>query len=99
MAKITTEKELMDRVVKMLPKGIPAEAIEEVEIENWNMSGRYWVYLNDGWMFERCHIIHENSLDEIRKCLKMVEPYEADPIDDEIDFEMRLEAFCAGFGL
>lgn len=92
MARINTTAELKQKVLQILPKNIPAEAIESVEIDNWDMYGRYWVYLNDGWQFENTHTIHENSLAEIKKCLKMVEQAEE---ESEEESQEELEKVLA----
>lgn len=83
MARITSEKVLLQRVMKMLPKGVPAEAIESVECDPYNGSngGSYWVYLNAGWRSpdDYCHTIHEDTLDEIRQMVRGIERWEDDP--------------------
>lgn len=84
MARITSEKELMERVIKMLPKGVPAEAIEGVECDPWdggNGGGSYWVYLNDGWISPtmQCHTIHEDTLAELRPMVREIERWDDDP--------------------
>ena len=81
MARIKTEKELLDRVLKMLPAGIPAEAIAGVEIDNiagWN---GYWVYLHDGYISPEmdCHTIHEDTLAELKALVSNIEVWEDDP--------------------
>lgn len=84
MARITSDKVLMDRVLKMLPKGVPVEAIESVECDPWNGEdggGSYWVYLHDGWVFPSmgCHTAHEDTLAEIKWMIKEIEPWPDDP--------------------
>lgn len=65
MARIKDEAELMARVLKMLPKGIPAEAVAAVECD-WDS---YWVYLRNGYNAPGtgCHTIHENTLRALRE--------------------------------
>jgi hypothetical protein len=86
MAKINTAGDLLLRVFEMLPKNIPMSAIESVEIDGYSYN-RYWVYLNKGWQFENSHTINENSLTEIRKCLKLVQK-----VDEDDDDEQELSA-------
>ena len=74
----------MERVVKMLPKGVPAEAIESVECDPYdgeNGGGSYWVYLNDGWICVPmgCHTIHEDTLAELKPMVQSIEPWPDDP--------------------
>ena len=45
MPRIKSESKLMARVLKMLPNGIPAEAVVAVECD-WDS---YWVYLRTGY--------------------------------------------------
>lgn len=75
MARIISEAVLMDRVVKMLPKGIPASAINAVECDPYdglNGGGSYWVYLNDGYISPEmgCHTIHEDTLKDVVSGIK-----------------------------
>ena len=84
MARITSERVLMDRVLKMLPKGVPASAIESVECDPYdgdNGGGSYWVYLHDGWICPTmgCHTIHEDTLAELREMVREIEPWPDDP--------------------
>lgn len=83
MARITSEEILLDRAIKMLPKGVPAEAIKSVECDPWDGSdggGSYWVYLSDGWRCsDYCHTIHEDTLAELRQEMKWIERWEDDP--------------------
>ena len=81
---ITSEKILMERVVKMLPKGIPASCIESVECDPYdgaNGGGSYWVYLNDGWrcVLMDCHTIHEDTLKDLKEMVRSIEPWPDDP--------------------
>lgn len=82
--RITDERVLMKRVVKMLPKGIPASAIESVECDPWdglNGGGSYWVYLNDGYIATGtgCHTIHEDTLTDLKGEIAGIEVWEDDP--------------------
>ena len=83
MARITSEAVLMERVKKMLPKGVPASAIESVECDPYDgeNGGSYWVYLHDGWMATGtgCHTIHEDTLAELRSEVRNIERWEDDP--------------------
>ena len=85
MARITDEAVLMDRVIKMLPKGIPASAINSVECDptdGENGGPSYWVYLNDGYISPEmgCQTIHEDTLKELKNVVGCIE---VDP-DDEV---------------
>lgn len=64
MPRIKSESKLMARVLKMLPKGIPAEAVVAVECD-WDS---YWVYLRTGYNAPgtECHTIHEDTLKALR---------------------------------
>lgn len=82
--RITDEKVLMERVIKMLPKGIPATAIESVECDPWdglNGGGSYWVYLHDGYIATGmgCHTIHEDTLADLKGEIAGIEVWEDDP--------------------
>lgn len=82
MARITSEKVLKDRVVKMLPKGVPASAIESVECDPYdgeNGGPSYWVYLHDGWRCEDGHTIHEDTLADLKPMVRSIEPWPDDP--------------------
>ena len=84
MARITSEKVLMERVVAMLPKNVPASAIESVECDPYdgsNGGGSYWVNLAAGWKSpdDWCHVIHEDTLDELRPMVRGIERWEDDP--------------------
>ncbi len=82
--RITSESVLMERVVKMLPKNVPARAIKSVECDPWdgaNGGGSYWVYLNDGWICNcmGCHTIHEDTLAELKVMVQDISSWPADP--------------------
>ena len=79
MARIKDEAILKERAIKMLPKGIPAEAIEDVECDPIDggpdmEQPSYWIYLADGYLCEwtDCQTIHEDSLKEIKLALSTV---------------------------
>ena len=81
---ITDPDILMQRVLKMLPKDVPPEAINSVECDPWDgVDGgpSYWVYLNDGWVSPDmgCHTIHEDTLKELKWVVKGIEPWPDDP--------------------
>lgn len=81
---IRDESILMERVIKMLPKGVPASAIESVECDPYdgeNGGGSYWVYLNDGWICNamECHTIHEDTLKELKVMVRDISPWPEDP--------------------
>ena len=81
---ITDESVLLDRVIKMLPKGVPTEAIAEVECDPYdgeNGGPSYWVYLNTGWIcpLMECHTIHEDTLAKLKPYVKSIEPWPDDP--------------------
>ena len=76
----------MERVIKMLPKGIPADAISGVECDpydsvNKDFGPSYWVYLKAGWRCEEteCHTIHEDTLADIKAAIKTVRAWPDDP--------------------
>ena len=82
--RITNENVLMERVLDMLPAGVPNEAIEGVECDPYdgaNGGGSYWVYLNDGWICPHmeCHTIHEDTLADLRPMVKSIERWDDDP--------------------
>ncbi len=87
MAKrITDERVLKERVIKMLPKGAPADAIAAVECDpydsvNKDFGPSYWVYLNAGWICPEMegHTIHEDTLSDLRPMLKQVREWPDDP--------------------
>ena len=74
MARIKDEAVLMDRVLKMLPKGIPAEAVAAVEYDpidggDDGYHPSYWIYLRNGYHAPGagCHTIHEDTLRALRE--------------------------------
>ena len=81
---INDEAILLDRVLKMLPRGVPKEAIEDVECDPYdgeNGGPSYWVYLAPGWICPEmeCHTIHEDTLAKLKPMVKSVEPWPDDP--------------------
>ena len=87
MARITSEKVLMERVRAMLPKTVPASAISSVECDPYdgaNGGGSYWVNLEAGWRSpdDCCHVIHEDTLAELRPLVRGVVRWEDDPALD-----------------
>lgn len=82
--RIKDEAILLDRVIKMLPKGVPAEAISGVECDPYdgeNGGPSYWVYLVKGWICPEmeCHTIHEDTLAKLKPMVKSIEPWPDDP--------------------
>ena len=82
--RITSEAILLDRVIKMLPKSIPLEAISSVECDPYdgeNGGPSYWVYLEAGWICPEmeCHTIHEDTLAKLRPYVRSIEPWPDDP--------------------
>ena len=84
--RITDERILMKHVIKMLPKGIPEEAIESVECDP--MDGgpdmedpSYWVYLSEGYIcpLMECHTIHEDTLADLKIYVGSVKEWPDDP--------------------
>lgn len=87
--RITSEAILMERVVRMLPKGIPTTAIESVECDPWdgeNGGPSYWVYLAPGYICPSmgCHTIHEDTLRELKWMVSEVMEWPDDPELTEI---------------
>ena len=81
---ITDEAILLDRVLKMLPKNVPPEAIEDVECDPYdgeNSGPSYWVYTAPGWLVSDmdCHTIHEDTLAKLKPMVKSIEPWPEDP--------------------
>lgn len=81
MPRIKTEKELMERVISMLPRQLKGkDVIHDVEIDPYNNGDSpdgisYWIYINDGYRTENgrgCHTIHEDTLTEIKRELKRI---------------------------
>ena len=84
---IKDESILFDRVIKMLPKGVPAEAIAAVECDPYdgeNGGPSYWIYLENGWICPEmeCHTIHEDTLAKLKPMVKSIEPWPDDPAFD-----------------
>ena len=84
---ITSEAVLLDRVIKMLPKSIPPEAISGVECDPYDGEDggpSYWVYLEAGWICPEmgCHTIHEDTLAKLRPYVRSIEPW---PDDSELN--------------
>ncbi len=82
--RIKDEAVLMDRVIKMLPKGVPVDAIYEVECDPYdgeNGGPSYWIYLNSGWICRDmgCHTIHEDTLAKLKPYVQSIEPWPDDP--------------------
>lgn len=82
---ITSEKVLKERVIKMLPKGIPAEAVSDVECDpvdggECGNDPSYWVYLAHGYQADPgCHVIHEDTLKDLKVMMDLVKPWPDDP--------------------
>lgn len=81
---ITDEAILLDRVIKMLPKGVPPEAIEDVECDPYdgeNGGPSYWVYTAPGWLvsYMDCHTIHEDTLAKLKPYIQSIVPWPDDP--------------------
>lgn len=81
---ITDETILMDRVLKMLPKNVPPEAIEAVECDPYdgeNGGPSYWVYTAPGWLVSwmDCHTIHEDTLAKLKPYVQSIVPWPDDP--------------------
>lgn len=82
--RITNEAILHDRVIKMLPKGVPPEAIEDVECDLYDGEDggpSYWVYTAPGWLvsYMDCHTIHEDTLAKLKPYVKSIVPWPDDP--------------------
>lgn len=82
--RITDEKVLLNRVIKMLPNGIPVSAIESVECDPYNGEnggGSYWVYLHDGYIAAGmgCHTIHEDTLSQLKEEVQQITEWPDDP--------------------
>ena len=82
--RITDEAVLLDRVIKMLPKGVPADAIEDVECDPWDGEDggpSYWVYTAPGWLVADmgCHTIHEDTLAKLKPYIQSIVPWPDDP--------------------
>lgn len=82
--RIKDEAILLDRVIKMLPKGVPVEAISGVECDPYDGEDggpSYWVYLANGWICPEmeCHTIHEDTLAKLKPMVKSIEPWSDDP--------------------
>ncbi len=56
---------------KYIPKKFE-EAIESADVDE----DGYWIYLNDGWnadgMDEHCHVIHENSIKDLKMQISQI---------------------------
>ena len=81
---ITSEAVLLDRVIKMLPKSVPPEAISGVECDPYDGEDggpSYWVYLEAGWICPEmgCHTIHEDTLAKLRPYIRSIKPWPNDP--------------------
>lgn len=70
MARIKSESKLRERVLAMLPEGIPAEAVVDVECD-WDS---YWVYLRTGYKAPATdsHTIHEWTLADLKKEVRRI---------------------------
>lgn len=81
---INDEATLLARVLKMLPKGVPADAIEDVECDPWDGEDggpSYWVYTAPGWLVADmgCHTIHEDTLAKLKPYIQSIVPWPDDP--------------------
>ena len=81
---ITSEAVLLDRVIKMLPKSVPPEAISGVECDPYDGEDggpSYWVYLEAGWICPEmgCHTIHEDTLAKLRPYIRSIKSWPDDP--------------------
>lgn len=87
-----TEEVLMKRAVSYLPKGIPARAIESVEICD-DYDNRYIVYFRNGFRAESGyggHLVIESTLTELKQQLKYITYC---PTDLEEGFGKALDNF------
>lgn len=81
---ITDENILFQRVIKMLPKNVPPEAIEAVECDPYDGEDggpSYWVYTAPGWLVSwmDCHTIHEDTLAKLKPYVQSIVPWPDDP--------------------
>lgn len=81
---ITDENILFQRVIKMLPKNVPVEAIEAVECDPYDGEDggpSYWVYTAPGWLVSwmDCHTIHEDTLAKLKPYVQSIVPWPDDP--------------------
>lgn len=81
---ITDENILFQRVIKMLPKNVPVEAIEAVECDPYDGEDggpSYWVYTAPGWLvsYMDCHTIHEDTLAKLKPYVQSIVPWPDDP--------------------
>lgn len=81
---INDENILMARVLKMLPKNVPPEAIEAVECDPYDGEDggpSYWVYTAPGWLvsYMDCHTIHEDTLAKLKPYVQSIVPWPDDP--------------------
>lgn len=81
---INDEATLLARVLKMLPKNVPPEAIEDVECDPYdgeNGGPSYWVYTAPGWLvsYMDCHTIHEDTLAKLKPYVQSIVPWPDDP--------------------
>ena len=81
---INDEATLLARVLKMLPKNVPPEAIEDVECDPYdgeNGGPSYWVYTAPGWLVSDmdCHTIHEDTLAKLKPYIQSIVPWPDDP--------------------
>ena len=81
---INDEATLLARVLKMLPKNVPPEAIEDVECDPYDGEDggpSYWVYTAPGWLvsYMDCHTIHEDTLAKLKPYVQSIVPWPDDP--------------------
>ena len=81
---ITDENILFQRVIKMLPKNVPVEAIEAVECDPYDGEDggpSYWVYTAPGWLVTDmdCHTIHDDTLAKLKPYVQSIVPWPDDP--------------------
>ena len=81
---INDEATLLARVLKMLPKNVPPEAIDDVECDPYdgeNGGPSYWVYTAPGWLVADmgCHTIHEDTLAKLKPYVQSIVPWFDDP--------------------
>jgi hypothetical protein len=96
MARQISESDFRQRVISWLPKGIPAEAIRDVECDSTdgeNGGHSYWVCLARGYWCPamECHTIHEDRLTDVKRLMRTVEVWAEEVAEMEAEAAQEVE--------
>lgn len=95
MGKRLTNEELMEKVVKMIPAGLPEWLIGSAEVDVANGFNGYLINLSNGFICKsiKGKEIHEKTLTALKTRLSEVEIWESDPAFEEDKTKTKDKAY------